>query len=92
MLPSRLLRCRKMRNGDTTYEIDFNRLNLSAPTSGSSQMPGYSVIIIPGIDGAFKKDDKSENSLRISSITTQELPIYLQRIAKFKEMVCAGRS
>lgn len=78
-------------SGSSVYEVNFNLLNMSAATVQPARNPAFSLIIIPGVAGAFTDAGKSRSEFEITSIETKEAPIFLQRVVKFKDM-CPGRA
>ncbi|MCF2525413.1 hypothetical protein [Bradyrhizobium sp. G127] len=87
-------RCRfvyRWHHYNTVYDVNFNLLNMSAARVERARNPIFSLIIIPGVAGAFTEAGKPHSEFAITSFETNEAPIFLQRVVKFKEM-CSGRA
>lgn len=78
-------------SGNQSYEVNFNLLNMGAVTVERAQNPAFSLVIIPGIAGAFIYAGRAKNEFVLSGIDTAEAPVFKQRVEKFKEM-CPGRA
>lgn len=76
---------------NTIYEVNFNLLNMGAARIERARNPAFSLLIIPGIAGAFTEAGKPRSEFTITSFETNEAPVVMQRVVKFKEM-CAGRT
>lgn len=76
---------------NTIHEVNFNLLNMDAARSEPSRNPAFSIITVPGISGALVDAGKTRSQFLITHISPSEAPIFLKRLAKFKEM-CPGRA